>query len=172
MDVWGPSPTPSISGCKYYLLQVDDFSRFSWLYLLQRKSEVLQMFVHFKNHMKNMFSTNIKIIHTGGGGEFNYSLFKSFLAQHEIIQQVTCLHTLSQNGVAERKHRHIIETTRSLLHTTSMPQQLWGEATLTAIYLINRLPTPVLGQKSPFQKLFDKEPDYHSLRVLGSACYP
>jgi hypothetical protein len=60
----------------------------------------------------------------------------------------------------------------TLLAHCSVPLQYWAEAFLTACYLINRLPTPVLKNASPFQKLFSSQPNYSFMRVFGCACWP
>jgi hypothetical protein len=72
----------------------------------------------------------------------------------------------------ERKHRHLVETSLSLLASASMPLKFWGEAFLTASFLINRLPSPVTNHQSPFELLFHKAPDYNFLKVFGCACWP
>lgn len=55
VDVWGPTPVASPSGFRYYLILVDDHTQFSWLYFLKQKSQVLEYFTHFKNHVENLF---------------------------------------------------------------------------------------------------------------------
>jgi histone deacetylase 1/2 len=61
-----------------------------------------------------------------------------------ISHLVSCPHAHQQNGPAERKHRHIVEVDLSLLAYVSMPLEYWDEAFLTAVYLINRLPSKVI----------------------------
>ena len=83
----------------------------------------------------------------------------------------SCTDTPQQNGVAERKHRHIVETARSFLLSAHVPRQFWGEAALTAVYVINRIPTSLNGGVSPYQKLYGEVPDYSLLRVFGCTCF-
>ena len=71
----------------------------------------------------------------------------------------------------ERKHRHIVGTRLSLLAYSHLPSTYWVEAFFTTIYLINRLPTPILKLSTPYTLLFHKAPDYSQLRVFGCACY-
>jgi len=85
---------------------------------------------------------------------------------------VSCPHAHQQNGVAERKHRHIVEVGLALLANASMPLKLWDEAVLTATYLINILPSKVIDFDTPSERLFKEKPDYKSLRVFGYACWP
>lgn len=61
------------------------------------------------------------------------------MSENGVIHQSSCPHTPQQNGIAERKHRHIIETTRTLLINANVPLKFWGDAVLTAGYLINRM---------------------------------
>jgi len=67
-DVWSCS-TKSLSGCSYYVLFIDDFFRFTWLYLIHTKSDVFQVFVQFKSLVENQFSSSIKQFQCDGGGE-------------------------------------------------------------------------------------------------------
>ena len=81
-------------------------------------------------------------------------------------------HTHEQNGTIERKHRHLVETGLSLLAKASIPQCYRDEAYTTVCFLVNRLPSPVLNNVSPFEKLFQVQPDYSFLRTFGCACWP
>ena len=68
-------------------------------------------------------------------------LSNQFLAVHGISQRFSCPKHPEQNGLAERKHRHIVETAIVMLSQSSMPNKYWFDACSTATYLINRLPT-------------------------------
>ncbi|KAG8500677.1 hypothetical protein CXB51_002847 [Gossypium anomalum] len=92
-------------------------------------------------------------------------------ANQGIIHRVSCPHTSEQNGVAERKHRHIVETGLTLLAQANLPMDYWGYAFCSAVHLINRLPTSVLDGKTPFQSLFGRAPTYDHLRVFGCCCF-
>ncbi|PKU84201.1 Retrovirus-related Pol polyprotein from transposon TNT 1-94 [Dendrobium catenatum] len=74
-DLWGPSPVDSCQDFRYYMLFVDDFTRYSWIFLLKRKSEALQTFLYFKKLVENQFQTTIKALQSDRGGEY---LNKSF----------------------------------------------------------------------------------------------
>jgi transposase InsO family protein len=113
-DIW-ISPVLSTNGYKYYIIFVDDFSRYTWLIPLKHKSDALEQFAKFKCLTENLFSLRIKQLQTDGGGEHSSTAFSKFLANHGIFHRTTCLHTSQQNGIAVRKHRHIIETGLSLL---------------------------------------------------------
>ncbi|PKU84004.1 Retrovirus-related Pol polyprotein from transposon TNT 1-94 [Dendrobium catenatum] len=171
-DVWGPSPTLSLQGYKYYLLFVDDYTHFTWIYPLRAKSETFATFLRFKLQMEKQLNRSIKIFRTDGGGEFVNRNFTTFLSRCGIVHQVTCPYTPQQNGVAERKHRHLIETVRALLFHANLPTHFWIEALFTAAHTINRLPSKNSNNKSPYELLFNSPPDYSHLKVFGCLCYP
>jgi hypothetical protein len=153
-DVWGPSPIVSSNGNKYYVSFVDDFSRFTWLFSIQCKSNVFSVFLQFQSMVELLFTTKIKQIQTDWGGEFRP--LNTFFHKHGIIYRISCPHTHQQQGCVERKHRHIIDTSLTLLAGSHVPKTFWDEACQTSCYLINRLLTPVLQNLSPFQKLFNR----------------
>lgn len=84
-----------------------------------------------------------------GGGEFK--ALSKMLHEYGIQLRESCPYTSAQNGRAERKHRHVVESGLTLLAQAKMPLHYWWEAFSTAVFLINRLPTQVLGNKSPYQ---------------------
>lgn len=171
-DLWGPAPVISNQAFKFYVIFIDDFSRFTWLYPLRKKSDFYPCFIKFQKLVENQFDKKIKVFQCDGGGEFNSSGFHDHLSQSGIQLQMSCPGTPEQNGVAERKHRHIVETGLTMLFHANIPLFLWTEIFLAAVYLINRMPTSVLLNDSPYSKLYGKEPNYRSLRVIGCLCYP
>ena len=85
-------------------------------------------------------------------GSISLLLFVTF-SPHCTLSQQSCPHTPAQNGVAERKHRHILETDRALLLSASVPRHFWAEAIMTSVYLISRTPSTVLSGVTPFERL-------------------
>ncbi|PKU85167.1 Retrovirus-related Pol polyprotein from transposon TNT 1-94 [Dendrobium catenatum] len=171
-DIWGPAPINSVQGYRYYLLFVGDFSRFSWIFPMRMKCEVFEIFTVFKQQIEKYTSHSIKVIRTDGGSEYLNRPFTTYLKQHGITHQISCPYTPEQNGVAERKHRHIIETCRTLMHTASVPLTHWPEAALTSVYLINRMPSANTRNMSPFELLHNIKPTYNHLSTFGCTCYP
>lgn len=83
------------------------------------------------------------------------------------------VHTLhNKMGLLKKKHRHIATIARTLLVTSVAPQDLWVEAILTSVYLINLLPTPTLNWDTPHTRLYGHSPSYSSLRVFGWSGFP
>jgi histone deacetylase 1/2 len=140
-DVWGPAPT-SVGKNNYYVSFIDDHSKFTWIYLLRHKSEVFSCFSDFQNLVERQFGRKILKVQSDWGGE--YQTLNSFFRRIGIEHQISCPHTHQQNGFAERKHRHIVEIGLSLLAHASMPLKFWDDAFLTAVFLINRLPSKII----------------------------
>jgi hypothetical protein len=170
-DVWGPAPT-SAGKHNYYVSFIDDFSKFTWIYLLQHMSEVFQKLHDFQTHVERLSDRKVLAIQTDWGGGGQVPQTSQFFERIGISHHVSCPHTHQQNGSVERKHRHIVETGLALLAHASMPLKFWDEAFLTVIFLINRLPTLVLHHMSPIEKLFSTKHAYSFLRTFGCACWP
>ncbi|MCO5593958.1 hypothetical protein L7F22_047977 [Adiantum nelumboides] len=112
-DVWGSAKTASMGGCRFYVTFIDDHTRKVWVYFMKEKSEV---FTHFQN-------------------------FKA-MAEKQTGKYVQCLrYTPQQNGVAERKNRHIAEVARALMIEKNVPHCYWAEAVSTTVYIMNMTPT-------------------------------
>ncbi|XP_049378051.1 uncharacterized protein LOC125842777 [Solanum stenotomum] len=88
-----------------------------------------------------------------------------------IIHQRTCPYTPQQNRVAERKHRHLLEVTKTLRFQAKIPLKYWGHCVLAAAYVINRLPSSVLQFQTPYEKLYEKPPILTHLRTIGCLCF-
>lgn len=170
-DVW-TSSVPSLSGYRYYVIFIDDFSRYVWLFPLVCKSDVFICFQKFKAFVSVQFSSTIQVLRSDNGGEYTKGSFQWFLASIGISFQSSCPHTPQQNGVSERKHRHLSEIGRTMLYHSGASYSYWVEAFLTACFTINRLPTPLLHNKSPFEVLFGIVPNYSILRPFGCLCFP
>jgi transposase InsO family protein len=120
-DVWGIAPHLSRMGYKYYVTFIDDHCRYTWIYFLRFKSEVFSTFQKFYNMVCTEFQKSIKILRFDLGGEYMSSEFSSFLSNKGIIHQKSCPHIAQQNGIVERKNRHILEMVQSLLIEALVP---------------------------------------------------
>ena len=117
-DVWGPAQVSS-GGFKYYVSFLDDYSRYTWIYLIKNKSDVEQIFYNFQNHVERLLNAKIRIVQSDWGGE--YHKLHQYFRRVGISHRVSCPHTSQQNGMAERKHRHIVKTGLALLAHSSLP---------------------------------------------------
>lgn len=129
---------------------------------------MVQSFTKFKVLVENLFSTTIKTLQTDGGTEFKPL---SRLFPH-ILHQTSCPHTPQQNGIAERKHRHVVELSLAIISHASLPLDLWDHIFQSVVFLINRIPSSTSPHTSPYHTLFNKIPDYKFFRVIGCQCYP
>uniref|UniRef100_A0A2N9F2E7 Integrase catalytic domain-containing protein n=1 Tax=Fagus sylvatica TaxID=28930 RepID=A0A2N9F2E7_FAGSY len=138
-DLWGPAPVQSSTGFKYYLVLVDEFTKFFELIVGGNSPQI-----------NSISSVPPKALFT-----------KCHVLTHH-----------SKNGVAERKHRHLIQCALALLSESNLPMSHWHYAVSTAAHVINRLPTPNLSSKSPWEVLFHTSPDLTHLRAFGCQCFP
>jgi histone deacetylase 1/2 len=97
---------------------IDDFSKFTWIYLLKYKQEVFQNFHEFQSLFERLFDRKIIAMQADWGG---YQKLHAFFDRVGILHRVSCPHTHQQNGSAERKHRHIVEVGLARLAHASMP---------------------------------------------------
>jgi transposase InsO family protein len=100
----------------------------------------------------------VKCLRSDGGGEYFSNEFTTYLKMHGIQRQFTCRYTPQQNGVAERKNKHIAEVARALMANKSMPHHYWAEAVATTVYIMNRCPNPSLGLATKARGLQGCEP--------------
>ncbi|KAG7571875.1 Reverse transcriptase RNA-dependent DNA polymerase [Arabidopsis suecica] len=168
LDVWGPFSVESVDGFRYFLTLVDDCTRTTWVYMMKNKSEVSTIFPVFVKLISTQYNLKIKAIRSDNAKEL---AFTEFVKEQGMIHQFSCAYTPQQNSVVERKHQHLLNIARSLLFQSNVPLQYWSDCVLTAAYLINRLPSPLLQNKSPFELLLKKVPDYSLLKSFGCLCY-
>jgi len=99
-DLWGPAPIESSQHMKYYVIFVDDHTRYTWIYPLKRKYEFFEVFVKFQKIVGKQFSKEIKIIQCDGGGKFIKTDFLNHLEDCGIMRDISCPNTPKQNGAS------------------------------------------------------------------------
>jgi transposase InsO family protein len=114
MDLFGPIAYISISGNKYGLVIVDDYSHFTWVFFLQDKSETQEVLKMFLKRAQNESDAKIKNIRSDNGTEFKNTHVEDFLNEEGIKHEFSAPYTSQQNGVAERKNRTLIEMARTM----------------------------------------------------------
>ncbi|CAH9120172.1 unnamed protein product [Cuscuta epithymum] len=171
-DVWGPYRVTSTLGFRYFVIFVDDFSRYTWLFLMKERFELFHIFQTFCAEIQTQFGHSIKILRSDNAKEFFGASFNQFMTSRGMLHQSSCVHTPQQNGVAERKNRHLVDTARTLLLHSHTPPQYWADAVLTACHLINRMPSSVLNNEIPYSILFPAR-DLFPLppHVFGCVCF-
>ncbi|MFS8020746.1 putative RNA-directed DNA polymerase [Helianthus anomalus] len=171
LDLWGPYKVSSYEGYRYFLTVVDDFSRSLWCYMLKSKIEVFENLKAFYELVLTQFKKKIKVFRSDNGTEFINNQMSVFCKQKGIIHQTSCVYTPQQNGVVERKHRHLLNTARTLMFQSGLPLRFWSDCVLTAVYIINRLSSSVLNGKSPYELMFDFKSSLSHLRNFGCLCF-
>jgi len=84
---------------------------------------------------------------------------------------MSCVETPQQNGVVERKHQHILNITMALIFQSNLPKLFWNFAASQAVFLVNKLPSKVLHNKSPYDILYDFSPDLTFIKVFGCEAF-
>lgn len=138
---------------------------------MQSKTNVVPILKSIVSYAHTQFNTKVKTIRTDNALELCEGYAKEYYTQNGIEHQTSIRDTPQQNGVVERKHRHLLETARALCFQANLPMKFWGECVLTATYMINRFPLSSLKNKTPFETFHKKKPEYHHLRSFGCLCF-
>jgi hypothetical protein len=170
-DLCGPITPPTPTGNAYFLLLVDDMSRYMWLTLLRSKADAPMTIMSFQAKVERETGKKMKVLCTDNGGEFASVQFGEYCAGEGILRQHSAPQSPQQNGVVERRNQMVVNTARSILRARSMPCFFWGEAVHIAVYLLNRSPTTALDGLTPFQAWYGKKPPVYFLRVFGCVAY-
>ena len=128
----------SIDGNKYFISFIDDFTRFTVLYFLKKKSGAYNAFTSYKAYVENQCQLKISTIRTDNGGEYFSDEWKSFCEENGIRHEHIVPYNPQQNGIAERKNRTLLDACRSMIQVVRLPLRFGQEAVATACYLQNR----------------------------------
>ena len=155
-DVWGPIQEESIHGHRWFIVLIDDCSRFTWVFLMRNEYKVSHIIPFFCKYIHQQFETMIKGFRTDNARDYDNHVINDFFKGEGIVHETSCVYSPQQNGISERKIGHI--------------------AVLTSTQLINQLPTLVCGNESPLTKLQSFYPNITLqnnliLRVFGCACF-
>ena len=170
-DVWGPSPITTQGGSCYFVIFMDDFSRYTWIYLFKNRSELYQIYRDFTKMIETQCSKHTKVFRSDNAQEYKAHEFTAILHQFDIVPHSSCAGTSHQNGRAEHKLRHILDVVRATTIAVSTPSQFWEEAALTAIHTVNRCPSSIVQNQTPYDLLFGSSPSYDLLRVFRCVCF-
>ena len=118
------------------------------------RSELFSHFSAFCAEIQTHFHVSVQTLRSDNAKEYLSEPFQSFMLQNGILHQTSCVDTLSQNGVDERKNRHLLEAARPLLFQMNVPKHFWDDTVSTACFFINRMPSSVLNWATPYPQLF------------------
>lgn len=170
-DVCGPMQVPSLGGMRYFVTFIDDFSRKTFIYFLKRKVQVFEKFKLFKALAENQTGKKLKVLRSDNGGEYVNHVFQEYLENCGVKHETTIPKCSSQNGVAERGHRCIMDKVRCMLQDSGLEKHFWAEAANTAVYLKNRSPTKAVMGLTPEEAWTSKKTNVAHLRVFGCLAY-
>ena len=167
-DICGPISPSTLGGSKYFLLIIDDYTRLTWVAMLQQKSDAFEAFKRFKTLAETEKGANLKALRTDRGGEFTSTEFSSYCNRNGIKRELTAPYSPHQNGVAERKNRTLMSMVRAMLKAKDLPRELWGEAVTTVVYIINRSLNKSVQGQTPHEKWTGRRPTVDHMRTFGS----
>lgn len=117
--------------------------------------------------IENQFENKIKIIRSDNGGKFN---MKIIFVEKGVVHQMSCVETLQQSSILERKHQHILNLAKALRLQSVIPMKYWNDCVLTVVYFINRTPSSLLNYKTPFE-LLNTKPNCSHFKVFGCLAF-
>jgi hypothetical protein len=158
IDLCGPITPETLGGNKYFMLVVDDSTRWMSVFFLKTKDQAAAAFVRYKAVAENSSGNKIKVVRSDRGGEFLASAFKNICEEAGIRRHFTAPYSPQQNGVVERRNRTVMEMARAMLKSMNVPACFWAEAVKHSVYLLNRLPTKAMGYRTPFEGWTGRKP--------------
>jgi hypothetical protein len=170
-DLCGKISPPTPAGNQYFLLLVDDKSRFMSVVLLPSKDRAADAIKKFKLRAELETGRKFRGLRIDRGGEFNSENFGEFCLEQGVRRQLTVPYSPQQNGVVERFNATVVGAARSMLKAKGLPNRFWGEAVLTAVYILNRTPTRSVEGATPFEVWYRRKPSVHHFRTFGCIVY-
>ncbi|GJR28161.1 retrovirus-related pol polyprotein from transposon TNT 1-94 [Tanacetum coccineum] len=167
MDLFGPVSPLSINHEKYTLVIVDEYSRYTWVYFLKKKSHAAKMIMSFIRMVENQNDVKVKQIRTDNGTEFRNFELESVCDEKGISQNLSSPYTPEQNGVAKRKNKTLIEAARTMLNGSVLSKYFWTEAARIACYTQNRSIIFKRHDKTPYEIFRERIPDINYFHVFG-----
>jgi transposase InsO family protein len=166
MDLFGSIAYISIDGSKYCLVILDDFSRFTWVFFLQEKSQTQETLKGFLRQAQNEFRLRIKKIRSDNGTEFKNSQIEGFLEDEGIKHEFSSPYTPQQNGVVDRKNRTLLDMARTMLMNTGH-QTGFGRKQSTLLAIPSTVSTfTESSRRHLMNSLPVKSPIFHILESL------
>lgn len=166
---------PVWDGSRYFVSFVDDFSRASVIFCIEKKSDALSKFIEYIAIVEAQHGVKVSKLRADNGGEYISNEYKDFCKEKGIQLLYTVPYNPKMNGVAERLNRTFMEKARTMLIASETDRRFWNEAVKTANYLKNRSPTAAYGKqfiaKTPAEIWFGTKPELSHLRIFGSECY-
>ncbi|GJU14637.1 putative ribonuclease H-like domain-containing protein [Tanacetum coccineum] len=167
MDLFGPTFVKSLMKKIYYLVVIDDFSRFSWVFFLASKDETSEILKTFITGIENLIDLRVKVIRCDDETELKNKVMNQFYEMKGIKREFSVARTPQQSKVAERKNRTLIEAARTMLADSKLPITFWAKAVNTACYVQNRVLVIKPHNKTPYKLFLGRKPALSFMRPFG-----
>ncbi|CAI5951353.1 unnamed protein product [Closterium sp. NIES-65] len=177
MDVWGPAPVRGQGHERYFLLVVDDYSRYTTVLPLLSKGAVAEVLIDWireaRLQLRKSFGSDFPVLrlHSDRGGEFSSGLLRAYCRARGIRQTFTLPDSPQQNGIAERRIGMVMDVARTSMMHAAAPHFLWSFAVRYAAHLINLHPRVSMPETSPALLWTGKVGDASAFRVWGSRAF-
>ena len=165
-DVCGPLNVQARGGYEYFISFIDDFSRYGYIYLMQRKSEAYEKFKEFRAEAEKQLGKTLKTFRSDRGGEYLDTEFTDHLIENGIVSELSTPGDPQLNGVAERRNRTLLDMVRSMISYSSLPVSFWGYAIKTAVDILNVVPSKSIP-KTPLELWNGRKPSLRHYRIWG-----
>lgn len=170
-DVCGKMPVTSLGGANYFLLFKDDCTSYRFVYFMKHKSDTFSTFLQFQQMIERQTGNKIKIFKSDNGREFVNDQFTDYFNKMGIIAERTAPYCAEQNGRIERENRSVVECARTMLIDANLPETLWAEAVSTSVYILNRRPSKIHDNITPFEKFTGKKVTLKHMRKFGAEAH-
>jgi transposase InsO family protein len=150
-DLCGPVTPATPGGQRYFLMLIDNLFRYMWVVLLGSKGEVADAIRRAHAAAEVECGRKMRRLRTDNGGEFTVAEFVLYCTDEGAQRHYSALYNPQQNGVIERRHQTVVGMARALLKHRGMPAVFWGEAVVTAVYILNRSPTKALNGRTSYE---------------------
>jgi transposase InsO family protein len=166
-DMCGPVTPATPEGRRYFLLLVDDLSRYIWVVVLGSKGEAANAIRRAQAAAEAECGRKLRVLRTDNDDEFRAAEFTSYCADEGVQRHYSAPYSPQQNDVVERRNQTVVGMARALLKQRGMPAVFWREAVVTTVYIINRSPTKALNGRTPYEAWHGRKPVVSHLRVFG-----
>ncbi|CAI7910771.1 unnamed protein product [Closterium sp. NIES-53] len=177
MDVWGPSRVSGASRERYFLLVVDDYTRYTTILPLCSKGQVVDVLIPWirtvRLQLRERFGQDLPVLrlHSDRGGEFSSNLLRDFCRGEGILQSFTLPDSPQQNGIAERRIGIVMDVARTSMIHAAAPHFQWPFAVRYAAHQLNLWPRVSLPETSPTLRWTGEVGDASVFRVWGSRAF-
>ncbi|CAI7868073.1 unnamed protein product [Closterium sp. NIES-53] len=177
MDVWGPARVSGQSRERYFLLVVDDYTRYTMVFPLRSKGQVVDVLIPWirtvRLQLRERFGQDLPVLrlHSDRGGEFSSGLLQDSCPGEGILQSFTLPDSPQQNGIAERRIGLVMEGARTSMIHAIAPHFLWPFAVRYAAHQLNLWPRVSLPETSPTLRWMGEVGNASVLRVWGSRAF-